>query len=84
MSTVSELVDQALSLPRTDRGYLARKLIESLDEEPEEKLSPQWRAELDRRLRSVKDGTAKTIPHDQVMTEVREQLRNLPPSKQTA
>lgn len=84
MSTVIELMDQALSLPRTDRGYLARKLIESLDEEPEEKLSPEWRAELDRRLQSVKDGTAKTTPHDQVMAEAREQLRDLPPSKQNA
>ncbi|MFT5469995.1 MAG: hypothetical protein ACI8UO_005119 [Verrucomicrobiales bacterium] len=54
------------------------------DNEDDEKLSPEWREELDRRLQSIKDGSAKTIPHEQVMAEVREQMRNPPASGQSA
>ena len=40
MSTISEIMNEVLELPRNDRSYLVSKLIESLDDDRE--LSPEW------------------------------------------
>ncbi|MDF1813024.1 MAG: addiction module protein [Verrucomicrobiales bacterium] len=55
MTSVLEIMDHVLKLPRTDRGYLAQKLIESLDEDTE--LSDAEKEVLDRRSRELKDGS---------------------------
>ncbi len=47
MATMTEIITGALELPRSDRSYLAAKLIESLEEE---ELSSEWREELDARV----------------------------------
>jgi putative addiction module component (TIGR02574 family) len=69
MATVTEIMDDVLALSRTDRSYLATKLIESLDAESE--LSPEWMEEIERRVKSIDDGTARRIPHNEVMAEAR-------------
>jgi len=46
MTTVTEIINDVLSLPRTDRGYVAQKLIESLDDERD--LTNDEKATLDR------------------------------------
>ena len=33
-------------------------------------LSPEWRAELDRRMQSIKDGTATLISHDELIDRI--------------
>ncbi|MCB1234832.1 MAG: addiction module protein, partial [Verrucomicrobiae bacterium] len=55
MATVSEIIDDIFRLPRADRGYLAQKLIESLDDEGE--LTDEEKAALERRSRELNDGT---------------------------
>ena len=47
-------------------------------------LAPEWKTELDRRMETYRNGTARLTPHDEVMEEVREACRNLPQSKQSA
>ncbi|MCF6313547.1 MAG: addiction module protein [Verrucomicrobiales bacterium] len=47
-------------------------------------LSPEWKAELDRRSRELDDGSVKGIPHDEMIERVRETLRNHSSSKQRA
>lgn len=49
-----------------------------------EEISPEWKAEIHRRMDSYRAGTAEVIPGDQVFDEVREMCRNLPSSKKTA
>ena len=49
-------MSEALRLPRQARAFVAEKLIESLDAEPDVPLSPAWREEVRRRCREVDAG----------------------------
>ncbi len=73
-TTVSyeQVKDEALQLPLEDRSRLASRLLESLDDEDD--VSPEWKDEIRRRVKEVKDGTAKMVPHDEVMANVRARL----------
>jgi putative addiction module component (TIGR02574 family) len=55
-TTVDKIVSEALGLPPQARAFLAEKLIESLDAEGENELSPAWRAEVQRRCREIDQG----------------------------
>jgi len=68
MPTVTDIIDDVLSLPRTDRGYLAQKLIESLDDERD--LTDDEKATLDRRSQEIKDGTVTALTLDQLKQQV--------------
>ena len=72
MTTVSEIMDDVLTLPRTDRGYIAQKIIESLDDDTE--LSTEEKATLDRRSREMRDGTVKPISLEQLKQQVQSNL----------
>ena len=68
VSTTIELLENVLSLPASDRSYLASKLLESLDDGD---VSTEWNEEIARRVGSIDDGSAKLIPHDEVMASAR-------------
>jgi putative addiction module component (TIGR02574 family) len=70
MITAEQIVAEAMELPSQMRAFVAEKLIESLDLEPEEELSPEWNAELDRRCREVDDGTVELIPATDVFAKL--------------
>ena len=59
---VKQLLKEALKLSDQERADLAVKLIESLCPEMEEKLRENWEAEIERRLKNLKQGTSKTVP----------------------
>ncbi len=69
MPTVTEIMAQVLKLPRSDRGYLAQKIIESLDAEGD--LPDAEKEMLDRRSRQLKDGTVTGITFDQLQEKLR-------------
>lgn len=69
MPTVTELMSDVLDLPRTDRTYLTKKLLESLDRE--EALSEQQKNTLERRSREIKDGTVVAMGLDELKEAVR-------------
>jgi putative addiction module component (TIGR02574 family) len=69
------LLQQALALPPDDRRWLADQLDASLGTgESQLPDDPEYRAELDRRLQSIADGTAILLDGEQVMRELRERL----------
>ena len=74
------LEDKVLRLPREDRSKLASRLLESLDEDDAE-LSPEWRSELQRRVRDIDEGRTKLIPHDEVIAKVKARLEEVRGSK---
>lgn len=78
------VLQDALMLPLEERSLIASRLIESVDDVDDFDLSPAWNAEIDRRMESIKNGTAKLIPHDEVMASVRQQLEQLRVAKQHA
>eukprot|EP01031_Cornospumella_fuschlensis_P052436 gene52436-64094_t len=73
-ATFNSVLEQALQLPVEDRSRIASRLIESVDEADDVELSPAWQAEIENRLESIRQGTAKLVPHDEVMAGVRRKL----------
>jgi putative addiction module component (TIGR02574 family) len=82
MMHITDLIEEALHLPQTERSYLASKLLESLDEDDHE-VSEEWLVEINRRADALKNGTSQLTPHDQVMTEVRQGLAQIRSSHQS-
>lgn len=72
MFPVSELIEGVLSLPRTDRSYLAKKLIESL--ETDEAFTSEEMEIFSRRSREVRDGTVKPLTLEELQRDVRARL----------
>lgn len=68
MSTMTEILSGALELSRSDRSYLASKLIESLDET--EELTPEFKAELDQRVARWKSGEVKGVSSEELHHEI--------------
>ena len=69
------LLEQALALPEDDRRWLAGQLDASIEpgdsQLPDD---PAFRAELDRRLQSIADGTAVLIPWEVARENIRAEL----------
>jgi putative addiction module component (TIGR02574 family) len=79
MAAVEKIFQDALALPREERGRLVEVLLESLEPEDEERLTEAewteaWTAEIDRRLRDFDEGRAKPIPYEQAMAQIRARL----------
>lgn len=72
----AELRTEALQLPEKERLRLAEELFESVGEgaQPPE-LSPAWKAEIARRLKSIEDGTAVLLDGEESSRRIREKLR---------
>jgi len=68
MALVTEIMDHALDLPRADRSYLAKKLIESLD--VERALSAEWMDEIEKRVARRKAGETHSITSEQVHLDI--------------
>ncbi len=64
-----ELELEALSLPAGDRARLAKRLIESLDQDPD--VEAAWEKEITRRVASVESGEATLVAADDVFSEAR-------------
>ena len=73
---IERLEAEALALPASERGSLARRLIESLDdaedgdEDPTE-VQKSWEEEIRRRLAEYNAGTVQAIPASEVFAELR-------------
>lgn len=70
-STLEQLTAQALDLPAEQRAVLAETLLESI--EPTPPLSPEWEAEIARRVAEVDRGEVTCRPWSEVMQELRTQ-----------
>jgi putative addiction module component (TIGR02574 family) len=78
MSTSSQKIEaDALRLPADERARLARRLIESLEEEIEDpaEVEHAWKVEIQRRLDEYRAGKVQTTPAADVLSEARRRLR---------
>jgi putative addiction module component (TIGR02574 family) len=66
---VLRILEQALSLPETERAELAAKLLESLDEGSDPDAEDGWAAEITKRAESVVRGEAKLVSWEDVDVE---------------
>ena len=72
--TESEAIETVMALPHAQRAVLAERLLESLDHEHDFEVHPRWIEEANRLAAEVKAGRAKTIPWDEAMQSIREEL----------
>jgi len=60
-----------MKLSVEERGWLLDQLWASARTAREKEIDAAWAVEIERRLKSIEDGTAKLIPADQVMRELK-------------
>jgi hypothetical protein len=65
--TAEKLVSEALNLPSTIRAFVAEQIIESLDMGTQEELSPEWKAEIEKRCREIDEQTTSLIDADEAL-----------------
>ena len=68
--TVKDLFREAAELSDGDRAQLAALLLESLEGEPDEGVEAAWAEEIERRVREIENGDAKTIPWEEVRSKL--------------
>lgn len=73
----AQLLHEALELPAEDRAALADSLLESLDETIDTGAEQAWREEIERRIVSIDEGTAKLVPWDDVYARLNRRLLTL-------
>ena len=74
MSLAAEKVAEVLTLPASDRAYLAHQLIASLDSPPEADAEARWHEVIDRRSREMDAAEVACRPVDEVVRDIRAQL----------
>ena len=75
MPAYDEVKNAALELPFEARAKLVADILTSLEASQEE-IDSAWRAEIELRLREIEEGKVDLIPGEQVMNELRAQLRS--------
>lgn len=70
-ATLDAVAHDALVLPPEQRLALARRLLDSVDLEPDPGADAAWRAEIAQRLARLDAGEAKTIPAGEVFARLR-------------
>ena len=73
-NTLHQVAHEALRLPRQQQIRLAHYLL-ALDEEGfDPEIEMAWKQEIAARLKALREGSAKTIPWDEVQAELQETL----------
>ena len=58
-------------MPKNDRAKLAHELIVSLDEHIDSDVNNAWEKEINRRVKEIKEGTAKGRSEEQIRSETK-------------
>ena len=67
---LEDVAREAIGLPRHQRMSLARLLIELDDPGSDADVEATWEAEIEARVRAVKEGRVEGIPYDEVLARV--------------
>jgi putative addiction module component (TIGR02574 family) len=69
------LKKELMELDPAERAEVAEEALESLAGTSYGELSPAWEQELERRVKSLDDGSAELIPGEDVFKEIEAELR---------
>jgi len=72
MAAVTDLIQDVLKLPRTERSFIARKLLESL--ESDESFSTEEMETFERRSHDIRSGTVAPLTIEQLQNELASRL----------
>ena len=78
MSTAAR-IEELLTLPDEERAQIATALMDSIGGpgvplSPGESWEDAWAPEIERRMKQIENGTAKTIPAEEVIRKLRAKL----------
>jgi putative addiction module component (TIGR02574 family) len=73
---LEDVAREAIGLPRHQRLSLARLLIELDDPGSDADVEAVWEAEIQARLRAVREGRVEAIPYEQVLARVDRRLQS--------
>jgi putative addiction module component (TIGR02574 family) len=74
-AAAKQIIEAALKLDPTERERIAHELLESIGDSSNAELSPEWEAEIQRRLRKVEEGEANFVTGDEVFARAEAILR---------
>ena len=74
-AAAKEVLEAAMKLQPMEREQIAHELLESIDESSDVELSPEWEAEIQRRLRKIETGEATFVSGDEVFARAEAILR---------
>ncbi len=74
ISNFKEIENSALKLDEKHRAELAKRLINSLDEQVDEEIEQAWIDEIKRRKEEIKSGAVKPISGEEVHKTARKLL----------
>ncbi len=72
---IEDIAHEVLELDVVSRAELARTLVDSLDDLPEEELDRLWGEEAERRYDEFLAGRAKAYPAEEVFARIRARKR---------
>lgn len=75
MSPLEKVQADALKLSSKERAFLAKCLIESLDQGEEQEIERLWLDEAERRLAAYREGTIPTRAASEVFAEAYERIK---------
>lgn len=79
MSQAAEqLLEAAMALPEVERAHLASALWESIADERDLVLSPEWQAEIRRRIEESDRGEGVSLTEEEVEQRLRDRYGPLP------
>jgi putative addiction module component (TIGR02574 family) len=74
-SSSAQVFEAALALSADERGKLAEKLVQSLDEEVEPEAAQAWGTEIERRLARHDAGEGKTLTMEESLARLHRAAR---------
>ncbi|MCC5620366.1 addiction module protein [Nostoc sp. CHAB 5715] len=75
MTSVEQVMKEALALPSAARALLAEKLVESLEFDVDETLQTLWTDEAKKRRDEVRTGAVQPIAGEEALARVRQFLQ---------
>ena len=69
-----KVLEEALTLPPEERADVAATLLDSLDEQEDERVEEAWAQEIERRIKEAESGAVKMIPWSQARRQLRARL----------
>jgi putative addiction module component (TIGR02574 family) len=70
MREIEAIVQEVLELPPEQRARVAERLLESLDDLPDQEMERLWAREAKRRVQAADRGEIESYPADEVHREV--------------
>ncbi len=79
VSIYEKIEEAVLHLSQPERSQLATRLLDSLDEDDNIEITPEWREELRRRVCDIDEGRTELVEKDEVWKLVNERFgTNIP------